>query len=61
LVHRPGIHCQVCGLRLDSEAEIGAAGISIAWPIEDADWRDYEPDYDYDAAYEHWGEEEDES
>jgi hypothetical protein len=54
-------HCQVCGLRLDSEAEIGAAGISIAWPIEGADWRDYEPDYDYDAAYEHWGEEEDES
>ena len=52
--------CQVCGLRLDSEAEIDAAGIITAWQIEDADWHDYEPEYGEDAAYEHWREEEDE-
>jgi hypothetical protein len=53
-------HCQVCGLRLDSEAEIDAAGITTAWQIKDADWRDYEPEYGEDAAYEHGREEEDE-
>lgn len=44
--------CPVCGLRLDSEAEIDAAGIRTAWQIEDADWRDYEPGFNEDA-YEH--------
>jgi hypothetical protein len=48
--------CRVCGLRLDSEAEIDAAGIATAWQIEDADWRDYEPEDDGDAAYERWRE-----
>jgi hypothetical protein len=33
-------HCRVCGLRLNTEAEIDAAGMYIAWQIEDADWRD---------------------
>jgi hypothetical protein len=39
-------HCPVCNLRLDSEAEIGAAGIDARWQIEDANWIDYEPPYD---------------
>jgi len=47
-------HCRVCGLRLDTEAEIDAAGMDTAWQIEDADWRNYEPEYDEDEAYEHW-------
>jgi hypothetical protein len=42
---------------LDSEAEIDAAGIDTAWEIEDADWRDYEPQDDGDAAYERWRDE----
>ena len=50
--------CPVCGLRLDSEAEIDAAGIETAWQIEDADWRDYESEYDEDA-YEHLDDESD--
>jgi hypothetical protein len=57
--------CPVCNLRLDSGAEIEKAGIDTTWEIEDADWRDYEPqdwqDYDPrdddDADYEHWREE----
>jgi hypothetical protein len=55
-------HCQVCGLRLDSQAEIGAC-FDPLWEIEDADWREYEPDYgseDYRDAYEHWRENADE-
>ena len=55
-------HCPVCGLRLDSQAEIDAGAFDPVWEIEDADWRDYEPDRynDEDAAYERWGEERDE-
>lgn len=49
-------HCQVCGLRLDSEAEMDTAGIGPIWQIEDADWRDYEHQDDDDAAYERWRE-----
>jgi hypothetical protein len=51
-------HCNVCGLRFDSEAEIDKVFDPI-WEIEDADWRGYEPDYDDDgdAAYERWREE----
>ena len=56
--------CPVCNLRLDSGAEIDKA-FDPVWEIEDADWRDYEPqdwlDYDPrdddDADYEHWREE----
>jgi hypothetical protein len=44
--------CPVCCLRLDSEAEIDATGIATAWQIEDADWRDYESEYNEDD-YEH--------
>jgi hypothetical protein len=49
----------VCGLRLDSEAEIDAGAFDPVWEIEDADWRDYEPDHhdDEDAAYERWKQE----
>jgi hypothetical protein len=36
-------HCPVCGLRLDSQAEIDAC-FDPVWEIEDADWRDYEPE-----------------
>jgi hypothetical protein len=49
--------CPVCKLRLDSEAEIDAAGMNTAWHIEDADLRDYEEPMDEDASYEHWREE----
>lgn len=38
-------HCSVCGLRLDSQAEIDAC-FDPVWEVEDADWRDYEPDYE---------------
>ncbi len=50
--------CRICGLRLDSEAEIDKA-FDPVWEIEDANWRDYEPDLgdDADAAYERWSEE----
>jgi hypothetical protein len=48
-------HCLVSKLRLGTEAEIDAAGSTTAWQIEDADWRDYETDYnDDDSRYEHW-------
>lgn len=40
-------HCQVCGLRLDSPAEIDKC-FEPAWEIEDADWHDYEPEYEAD-------------
>lgn len=49
-------HCQLCGLRLDSEAEIDEL-FDPVWEIEDADWRDYEPADDGDAAYERLREE----
>lgn len=45
--------CGVCGLRLDLEAELTAAGMESRWEIEGAD--PYEPDPgDEDAAYERW-------
>jgi hypothetical protein len=34
--------CRVCGLRLDSRAELISAGVKPEWEIEGADWRDYE-------------------
>lgn len=45
--------CPVCFLRLVSEAEVGKA-FDAVWQIEGADWRKYEPVYEYDddAAYE---------
>ena len=50
--------CPVCHLRLDSEAEIDAAGIETAWQIEGADWREYEQEpLDENAPYERWREE----
>jgi hypothetical protein len=52
--------CQVCRLRLDSQAEIDQA-FDSEWEIEDANWRDFEPDLadDGDAAYERWREQRD--
>lgn len=35
-------HCPVCGLRLNSQAEIDAC-FDPVWEIEGADWRDYDP------------------
>ena len=52
-------HCPVCGLHLDSQAEIDKCSDPV-WEIEDADWRDYEPADDGDAAYEHWRDDTDE-
>jgi len=52
-------HCQVCGLHLDSQAEIDAC-FDPVWEVKDADWHDYEPEYDEDGAYEHWREDTDE-
>jgi hypothetical protein len=52
--------CSVCGLRLDSQAEIDKV-FDPVWEIEDADWREYESLYDdEDDAYERWREERDE-
>jgi hypothetical protein len=54
--------CPVCNLRLDSGAEIEAAGIDTAWQIEDADPKDYghqDDEYDFDADYERWREDND--
>jgi hypothetical protein len=48
-------HCQLCGLHLDSQAEIDKC-FDPVWEIEDADWRDYEPEGDLREAYEHWRE-----
>lgn len=53
-------HCPVCNLRLDSAAEIDAAGMETAWEVEDVGRRDREqPIDDGDAAYERWREERD--
>ncbi len=53
-------HCSVCDLRLDSAAEIDAAGIETAWEVEDVGGRDREePRDDGDVAYERWREERD--
>jgi hypothetical protein len=46
--------CQVCGLHLDSEAEIDAS-FDLVWEVEGADPRDYEPEDAADAAYEYYG------
>jgi hypothetical protein len=53
--------CNVCGLRLDSQAEMDKV-FDPVWQIEDADWREYEQlFYDgEDDAYERWREERDE-
>jgi len=48
--------CQVCGLHLDSPAEIDRC-FDPVWQIEDANWRDFEPGDDGDAAFERWREE----
>jgi hypothetical protein len=37
--------CPICGLRFDSQTEVEACFESV-WVIKDADWRDYEPDYE---------------
>lgn len=41
--------CRVCGLRLDSAAELEAAGMESRFEIEGVDPRDFEPRFDYEA------------
>jgi hypothetical protein len=36
-LHAWKLHCPVCNLRLDSDAEMRAAGIETSWALEDAD------------------------
>lgn len=51
--------CRICRLRLDNPAELAQAKVNPRWEIEDADYRDYLPpwEYDEDAAYDAWREE----
>jgi hypothetical protein len=50
--------CPVCNLRLDSVAEIDAAGLDTSWQVEGVNWGDRgSPFVDEDAAYEHYREE----
>jgi hypothetical protein len=48
VTYAPGhLACRVCGLELDGEEELGAAGVPAAWQIEDAAAADfYEADDD---------------
>lgn len=52
-----GLTCPVCGLRLDSLAEIEAAGMSSRWELPDEDPEPYMPvHHDEDEQYEAWRE-----
>lgn len=44
--------CRVCGLHLDDEAEIAAAGLEPRWLVPGADPNDYDPGFDDDLQYE---------
>jgi hypothetical protein len=44
--------CRVCGLRLDTAAEVRAAGMEPYWKVRDLDPGDFRP-FDEDA-YEKW-------
>jgi hypothetical protein len=46
--------CRVCGLQLDSAAELTAARMEAYWEDEGADPLEFEPPFDEDAAYEAW-------
>jgi hypothetical protein len=49
VTYSPGyLSCRVCGLELDGDEELRAAGVPEAWEIEDAEAADfYEPDDDW--------------
>lgn len=49
--------CRMCGLHLDSPAEIAAANVATTWEVPGADPSDFLSTYDEDAAYEAWREE----
>jgi hypothetical protein len=52
-----GFACRVCGLRLDSTAELEAAEMSSRWEVEDADpWQFMQVHHDDDEQYEAWRE-----
>lgn len=46
--------CSVCGLQLDDDAELAAAGLEVRWPVLGADPNDYEPGFDEDLLSEAW-------
>ncbi len=50
VTYSPGyLYCRVCGLELDGEEQLSAAGVPTSWTLEDADAADfYEPDEDDD-------------
>lgn len=49
--------CPICGLRLDSPAEIAAAGVEETWDEGPEQVDDYSPPYDEDRDYDRWREE----
>jgi len=50
VTYSPGnLDCRVCGLELDGEEQLSAAGVPASWTLDDADAADfYEPDEDPD-------------
>ena len=44
--------CTVCGLELDDETELAAAGMHVRWLVPGADPSDYDPGFDEDLLYE---------
>jgi hypothetical protein len=46
--------CTVCGLELENEAELTAAGLELRWLVAGADPDDYDPGFDEDLLYEAW-------
>ncbi len=49
--------CSVCGLQLDSAAELSAAKMDVDWEVQGVNPADYDSvDLDEDAAYEAWRE-----
>jgi hypothetical protein len=48
--------CTVCGLVLESDAELAGAGLEVRWLVPGADPKDYDPGFDEDLLYEAWRE-----
>jgi len=55
--HAESFACSVCGLKLDSPAEIEVAGMELTWDEGPEEVDVYSPPHDEDADYEHWREE----
>jgi hypothetical protein len=49
--------CEICGLHLDDEAELAAAGLEPRWLVPGADPNVYDPGFDEDLLYESWRDE----